>query len=86
MKAMSDKAHMNGGRESHSGVVPTKRSNESQGGPKEIVEGRPLTEENVSRPIPAPDTEPNDWANNGRLTCQRSMPLSGLIRGKNRVR
>jgi hypothetical protein len=52
VKAMSDKTHMNGGRESHSGIVPTKRSNESQGGPKEIVEGRPLTGENVSPPIP----------------------------------
>jgi RNA-directed DNA polymerase len=27
----------------------TKRSNESQGGPKEIVEGRPLTKENAER-------------------------------------
>ena len=45
-----------------------------------------MTEENVGPPIPAPDTEPNEWANNGRLTCQSSMPLSGLIRGKNRVR
>ena len=68
---MSDKTHRNGGRESHSGIVPTKRSNESQGGPKETVEGRPLTGENASPPIPAPDTEPNEWANNGRLTCQR---------------
>ena len=83
---MSHKTHMNGGRESYSGVVPAKRSNESQGGPKEIVEGRPLTGENVSPPIPAPDTEPNEWANNGRLTCQRSMLLSVQIRGKNRVR
>jgi hypothetical protein len=67
VKAISDKTHRNGGRESHSGIVPTKRSNESQGGPREIVEGRPLTEENVSPPIPAPDSEPNEWANNGRL-------------------
>jgi hypothetical protein len=74
---MSHKAHMNGGGESHNGVVPAKRSNESQGGLKEIVEGRPLTEENVNPPIAAPDTEPNEWANNGRLTCQRSKPLSG---------
>ena len=47
-KAMSYKAHMYGGRESHRGIVPTKRSNAGQGGPKEIVEGRPLTEENAA--------------------------------------
>jgi hypothetical protein len=63
VKAISDKTHMNGGRESHSGIVPAKRSNESQGGPKEIVEGRPLTGENVSPPTPALDSEPNEWAN-----------------------
>jgi hypothetical protein len=38
---MSHKTHMNGSRESYSGIVPAKRSNESQGGPKEIAEGRP---------------------------------------------
>src|SRR5450432_541209 len=30
----------------------TKRSNASQGGPKEIVEGRPLTKENAEEPTP----------------------------------
>lgn len=49
---MSDKAHMYGDRESHSGIVPTKRSNEGRGGPKEIVEGRPLTKENAEEPTP----------------------------------
>ena len=49
---MSHKAHMHGGRESHSGIVPTKRSNAGRGGPKEIVEGRPLTEENAEEPNP----------------------------------
>jgi RNA-directed DNA polymerase len=44
---MSYKTHANGGRESYSGTVPMKRSNESKGGPKEIVEGRPLTKENA---------------------------------------
>ena len=48
-KAMSYKTHMDGDRESHSGVVPTKRSNAGQGGPKEIVEGRPLTKENAEQ-------------------------------------
>ena len=49
---MSYKAHMHGHGESHSGVVPTKGSNAGQGGPKEIVEGRPLTKENAEEPNP----------------------------------
>ena len=40
---------MNGGGESYSGIVPTKRSNEGQGGPQEIAEGRPLTKENMEQ-------------------------------------
>jgi len=51
-KAMSYKAHMHEHRESHSGIVPTKGSNAGQGGPKEIVEGRPLTKENAAEPNP----------------------------------
>ena len=51
-KAMSYKTHVYGDRESHNGVVPTKRSNAGQGGPKEIVEGRPLTKENAEEPNP----------------------------------
>jgi hypothetical protein len=56
---MSYKTHVNGGREWHSGIVPTKRSNESRGGPKEIVEGRPLTKENAeeSNPYRTPSRE-----------------------------
>jgi RNA-directed DNA polymerase len=49
---MSYKTHANGDRESHSGIVPTKRSNEGRGGPKEIGEGRPLTKENAEEPNP----------------------------------
>jgi RNA-directed DNA polymerase len=49
---MSYKTHGNGSRESYSGIVPLKRSNEGQGGPKEIVEGRPLTKENAEESIP----------------------------------
>jgi RNA-directed DNA polymerase len=49
---MSDKTHVNGGRASYSGIVPAKRSNESQGGRKEIAEGRPLTEENAEQSNP----------------------------------
>ena len=60
---MSHKSHAHGEGESHSGIVPTKRSNEGQGGPKEIAEGRPLAEENVQQSIPAPDSVPDVWAN-----------------------
>jgi len=49
---MSYKSHAHGEGESHNGIVPTKRSNESRGGPKEIVEGRPLTKENAGEPNP----------------------------------
>ena len=64
---MSDKTHMHGSRESYSGIVPMKRSNEGLGGPQEIVEGRPLTEEN---------TEQSDQ----RRTPSRESGLSGLER------
>jgi group II intron reverse transcriptase/maturase len=64
---MSDEAHMNGDRESHSGIVPTKRSNEGRAGPKEIVEGRPLTKENAEEPNP-------------HRTQSRESGLSGLDR------
>lgn len=49
---MSYKARMNGGGESSGGIVPAKRSNEGRGGPKEIVEGRLLAEENAEQPNP----------------------------------
>ena len=49
---MSSESHMNGHGESYSGIVPTKRSNEGRGGPKEIVEERPLTKENAEEPNP----------------------------------
>ena len=74
-KAMSYKAHMHGGRESSGGVVPTKRSNEGQGGLQEIVEGRPLAKENVTQSIPAPDTAPDEWANNGWAACAKRLLL-----------
>ena len=49
---MSYKTHVHGHGESHNGIVPAKRSNAGQGGPKEIVEGRPLTKENAAEPNP----------------------------------
>ena len=60
-KVINDKVHMNGHRESHNVIVPTKQPNESQGGPKEVVEGRALTKENVEQPNPFLDTEPQEW-------------------------
>ena len=64
---MSYKTHVHGDRESHSGIVPAKRSNEGRGGPKEMVEGRPLTKENAEEPNP-------------RRTPSRESGLSGLDR------
>ena len=54
---------MHGSRESSSGIVPMKRWNAGQGGPKETVEGRLLAKENAKLSKPAPDTVPNEWAN-----------------------
>jgi len=51
-KAMSDKTHANSNRESYNVVVPMKQPNESQGRPKEVVEGRALTKENAEEPNP----------------------------------
>ena len=70
---MSDKTHTNGGGESYSAIVPAKRSNESQGGPQEIVEGRALTEENAERPNP-------------NRTPSREFGSSGLERVREAVR
>ena len=49
---MSDNLHAYGQRESHYGIVPEKQPNESQGGPQEVVEGRPWTKENAEEPNP----------------------------------
>jgi hypothetical protein len=67
---------MNGSGESHSGIVPAKRSNEGQGGPQEIVEGRPLTKKNTGRP------------NSNRTPSRVNEPhgLDRNLQGKNRVR
>jgi RNA-directed DNA polymerase len=59
---MSYKTHVYGGGESYSGVLPMKQPNESQGGPQEAVEGRPLTKENMEQPnlrrTPSRESEP----------------------------
>ena len=74
-KAMSYKTHMNGDRESSGGIVPAKRSNAGQGGPKEIVEGRLLAKEKVYLSIPAPDIEPDQWANTWLVDCAKRHRL-----------
>ena len=84
---MSYKTHANGNRESHSGIVPTKQPNESQGGPKEVVEGRPLTKENAEEPNP--NRTPSREIGSSGLDRVRQTAMSGLppaIQGKNRVR
>jgi retron-type reverse transcriptase len=47
---MSDKTHKHGDGESDSGVVPTKQPNKSGQALAEVVEGRPLTKENMDQP------------------------------------
>jgi len=49
---MSYKTHVHEGGESYSGVVPAKQPNGGLGGPQEVVEGRPLTKENMGEPNP----------------------------------
>ena len=67
---------MHGGRESSSGIVLMKRWNAGQGGPKETVEGRLLAKENANQPIPAPDSEPNEWANTWQVGVRQEAYAS----------
>ena len=70
---MSDKTYVNDSGESYSAIIPTKRSNEGQGGPQEIVEGRTLTEENAGQP-------------NSNRTPSRDLGTSGLERVREAAR
>jgi group II intron reverse transcriptase/maturase len=70
---MSDKTHMYGDWESHSGIVPTKLPNKSGKPPAEAVEGRPLTKENMDQP-------------NQRRTPSRESWSSGLARVREAAR
>ena len=74
-KAMSSKTHMHGNGESYRGIVPAKWSNEGSGGPKEIVEGRPLTKENAE--------EPNPRRTQGRESGPFPIPRGAAQRGAN---
>jgi len=64
---MSNKAQMNDGGESNSGIVSAKQPNEGTGGPQEVVERRPLTKENMEEP-------------NSRRTRSRESEPNGLDR------
>ena len=64
---MSYKAHMHGGGESYSGVVPAKQPNQGERSPAEAVEGRPLAKENTEQ-------------SNQCRTPSRESGLSGLER------
>ena len=70
---MSYKAHMHGGGESYSGVIPAKQLNKSGRPPAEVVEGRPLTEENMDQP------------NLGRIQSRENRP-NGLDRVREAAR
>ena len=70
---MSYKAHMYGGGESYSGIVPAKQPNKSGRPPAEAVEGRTLTEENRDQP------------NLGRIQSRESRP-NGLERVREAAR
>ena len=86
---MSNESQMNDGGESNSGIVPTKQPNEGTGGPKEAVEERPLTKENMDEPdsyraqnrereIHRPD--------HVREAAPNRVCFHAAIRGRNRVR
>src|SRR4029077_11819690 len=70
---MSYKTHTNSSGESYSAILPAKRSNEGRGGPKEVVEGRTLTEENMEQP-------------NSNRTPSRANGTSGLDRVRQTAR
>jgi hypothetical protein len=70
---MSDKSHMHGDVESYSGIVPAKQPNKSGQPLAEVVEGRPLTKENMDQ-------------SNQRRTPRRVNWSSGLARVREAAR
>jgi RNA-directed DNA polymerase len=69
---------MNGNGESYNGVVPAKRSNEGQGGPQEIVEGRPLTKENAEQLNPC-RTQSRESGPNGLERVREAAKKDGEL-------
>ncbi len=85
--AMSGKSLMDGGEGSYSGIVPTRQPNQSERSPAEVVEGRPLTEENT--PEPNPCRTPSRESGPSGLERVREAAVrfdATNIRGRNRVR
>jgi hypothetical protein len=79
--AMRSQSHRHGGGESYSGVIPAKQPNEGRGGPKEVVEGRPLTEENMGQSNSCHSVTRRQTAhctNPGGRTQSREREPSGL--------
>jgi len=75
---MSHKTHMNGNGESYNGVVLTKQPNAGQGGPKEVVEGRPLTRENADQLNPC-RTQSRESGPNGLERVREAAKKDGKL-------
>ena len=73
---MSDKAHMHGGGESYSGVIPAKQPNKSGRPPAEVVEGRPLTKENAEQSNPC-WTPSQTSGQTGWIACAKQQRKAG---------
>jgi hypothetical protein len=73
-KAMSYKAHMNDNRDSSGGIVPTKRSNEDQGGSKGNRGGKAAGRG---------DTQPSRYPH--RTPCRTSGPTMAEGRAQRRL-
>ena len=75
---MSHKAHMYGGGESYSGVLPAKQPNKS-GRPPAAVEERPLTKENTDQPNPG-RTQSRESGSNGLDRVRKAARRDGKLR------
>src|SRR5215510_1000553 len=76
---MSHKAHMYGGGESYSGVLPAKQPNKSGRPPAEAVEERPLTKENTDQPNPG-RTQSRESGSNGLDRVRKAARRDGKLR------
>jgi hypothetical protein len=70
---MSYKAHMNGGGESYSGIIPAKQLNKSGRPPAEVVEGRSVSSKRLAcsvgdRPTGVRVRNPVAWIAGGKET------------------
>ena len=74
----SHKTHRNGNGESYNSVVPAKQPNEGQGGLKEVVEGRLLTEENAEQLNPC-RTQSRESGPNGLGRVREAVKKDGKL-------